>query len=381
MKIVRALKMRIYPNEEQKGKIDQTIGACRFVYNHMLVRNKKSYERRGEHLSYNEMQNLLPVMKNYLPWLKDADSQALKYACRQINTAYYRFFKKKSNFPKFHSKRMNRQSYTTTYNASIAYDAKNRKVKLPFLGWMQCSDNRVLDNPNFKYATVSRQNGKYYVSITYSIEKDIVPVPVNENQALGLDYKSDGLYVDSNGNVAGMPKWFRNSQAKLKKEQRKLRNKRGSKKCETKSKSYSKQLQKVNNLYEHIANQRLDYLQKLSTHLADTYDVILIEDLDMKAIANKDFGNGKATLDNGWAMLTTMLDYKLKERGKHLQKIDRWYPSSQTCSVCGCINSETKNLSIRKWMCPHCGAEHDRDINAAINIKQEGLRLLGVVSF
>lgn len=379
MKIVRALKMRIYPNEEQKAKIDQTIGACRFIYNHMLVRNKKSYERRGEHLSYNEMQNLLPVMKNYLPWLKDADSQALKYACRQINTAYYRFFKKKSNFPKFHSKRMNRQSYTTTYNASIAYDAKNRKVKLPFLGWMQCSDNRVLDNPNFKYATVSRQNGKCYVSITYSIEKDVVPMPVSENQALGLDYKSDGLYVDSNGNVADMPHWFRNSQAKLKKEQRKLRNKVGSKKGELKSHSYSKQLQKIRSLHEHIANQRLDYLHKESTRLANQYDAILIEDLNMKAIANKGFGNGKATLDNGWGMFVIMLDYKLKERGKHLQKIDRWYPSSQTCSVCGCVNEDLKNLSIRKWTCPHCGTEHDRDINAALNIKQEGLLLLEAI--
>ena len=201
---------------------------------------------------------------------------------------------------------------------------------------------------------------------------------MSENQALGLDYKSDGLYVDSEGNVADMPHWFRLTQSKLKKEQRKLRNKRGSKKGEAKSKSYMKQLQKVNNLYEHIANQRLDYLQKLSTRLADMYDAILIEDLDMKAIANKCFGNGKATLDNGWGMFTTMLDYKMAERGKYLQKIDRWYSSSQTCSVCGFVNEDLKNLSIRKWTCPHCGAEHDRDINAAINIKQEGLRLLGI---
>ena len=244
---------------------------------------------------------------------------------------------------------------------------------------MRCSDNRILKDCEFKQATVSRKNGKYYVSITYTIEKDVVPVPMSENQALGLDYKSDGLYVDSNGNVANMPHWFRLAQSKLKKEQRKLRNKRGSKKGETKSHSYSKQLQKVRTLYEHIANQRLDYLQKLSTRLADMYNVILIEDLDMKAIANKGFGNGKATLDNGWCMFTTMLDYKMAERGKHLQKIDRWYPSSQTCNVCGCINAETKNLNIRKWTCPHCGAERDRDINAAINIKQEGLRLLEVV--
>lgn len=376
MKIVKALKMRIYPNKEQALKIDKTIGSCRYVYNHMLARNKKVYERRNEHLSYYDMQNLLPCMKEYLPWLKESDSQALKYACRQVNKAFDGFFKKKTNFPKFHSKRTSKQSYTTTKKTSIDYDAKNRRVKIPFLGWMRCSDNRILKDCEFKMATVSKKNGKYYVSITYIIEKDVAPVPVSENQALGLDYKSDGLYVDSNGNIADMPHWFRLAQSKLKKEQRKLRNKHGNKKGETKSHNYSKQLQKVNNLHEHIANQRLDYLQKLSTHLADTYDVILIEDLDMKAIANKGFGNGKATLDNGWGMFTAMLDYKMAERCKYLQKVDKWYPSSQTCSVCGCINSETKDLSIRKWTCPHCGAEHDRDINAALNIKQEGLRLL-----
>lgn len=376
MEIIRALKMRIYPNDEQKVKIDKTLGTCRFVYNHMLARNQKMYERREEHLSYNEMQNLLPVMKNYLPWMKEADSQALKHACRQLNTAYDRFFKKKSGFPKFHSKRMNRQAYTTTFKTGIAYDSENREVKLPCLGWMRCSDNRILSNPDFKYATVSRQNRKYYVSITYSIEKTVHPVAVSESQALGLDYKSDGLYVDNNGNMAGVPKWFRDSQAKLKKEQRKLRNKVGSQKGETKSRGYLKQLQKVRNLHEHIANQRLDYLQKESTRLADQYDAILIEDLDMKAIANKGFGNGKATFDNGWGMFTTMLDYKMTERGKRLQKIDRWYPSSQTCNVCGCVNEDVKNLNIRKWTCPHCGAEHDRDINAALNIKLEGLRLL-----
>ena len=203
-------------------------------------------------------------------------------------------------------------------------------------------------------------------------------MPVSKNQALGLAYKSDGLYVDSEGNVADMPHWFRLAQSKLKKEQRKLRNKAGAQKGEPKSHDYLKQLQKVRNLHEHITNQRLDYLHKESTRLAEQYNAILIEDLNMKAIANKGFGNGKATLDNGWGMFVTMLDYKMAERGKHLQKIDRWYPSSQTCSVCGCVNEDVKDLSIRKWTCPHCGTEHDGDINTAINVRQEGLRLLGI---
>ena len=378
MKIMRALKMRIYPNEEQALKIDKTIGSCRFVYNHMLARNKKVYQRRNEHLSYYDMQNLLPVMKQYLPWLKEADSQALKYACRQVNKAYDSFFKKKTEFPKFHSKRMNEQSYTSTKKTAMDYVPDEHKVKLPFLGWMKCSDNRILKDYDFKYATVSRKNGKYYVSITYGVEKCIIPVPVSENQALGLDYKSNGLYADSNGNVANMPHWFRLAQDKLKKEQRKLRNKQGNKKGEKKSKSYLRQLHKVQNLHEHISNQRLDYLHKLSTELANQYSVIVMEDLNMKSTANKGFGNGKATMDNGWGMFTTMLKYKLEERGGQLIKADKWYPSSQTCSVCGCINTEVKNLSIRKWTCPECGAEHDRDVNAAINVKQEGLQLLSI---
>lgn len=369
MEVIRALKMRIYPDDVQKAKIDSTIDSCRFIYNHMLARNRKVYDRRDEHLSYNEMQNLLPAMKSYLPWLKDADSQALKYACRQISTAYDRFFRHKARFPKFHSRRTARQSYTTTNKATIDYSPSEKRVRLPFLGWMSCSDSRVLKNHSFRYATVSRQNGKYYVSITYSIEKNIVPVPVSESQALGLDYKSDGLYRDDTGHTAGMPKWFRESQAKLKKEQRKLRRKKGWKKGEAKSNGFLRQMQKVRNLYEHIANQRNDYLQKLSTELADSYDAILIEDLDAKAMANRGFGNGKATLDNGWGMFTVMLSYKMAERGKHLQKVDRWYPSSQTCSCCGCVDPEVKDLKIRRWTCPHCGAVHDRDQNAAVNIK------------
>lgn len=378
MEVIKALKMCIYPDDIQKVKIDKTIGSCRFVYNHMLDRNQKAYNRRGEHLSYNNMQNLLPVMKKYLPWLKEVDSQALKQTCRQLDTAYKKFFSKKTGFPKFKSKKKSRASYTTTYKATIDYLPSEKMVKLPFLGWMKCSDNRVLKNYDFKYATVSRVNGKYYVSITYSIEKNIIPAPVNENQVIGLDYKSNGLYVDNSGFVVDMPHYFRESEAKLKKEQRKLRLKQGGKKGQKQSNHYKKQSLKVARLQEHIANQRKDFLQKLSTQLAKEYDAICIEDLNMKAMSNKGFGNGKATLDNAWGKFTVMLDYKLAERGKRLVKIDRFYSSSQTCSVCGRKNEEVKNLSIRKWKCPNCGAVHDRDTNAAINIRKEGLKLLSL---
>lgn len=378
MKITKALKMRIYPNKEQALKIDETIGSCRYIYNHMLARNKKIYARRNEHLSYYDMQNLLPHIKEYFPWLKKADSQALKHACRQLNTAYDRFFKKKSGFPKFHSKRMNRQAYTTTNKRQIAYDSENREVRLPFLGWMQCSDNRILSSPDFKYATVSRQNGKYYVSITYSIEKKVHPVAVSESQVLGLDYKSDGLYVDSNGNIATRHKFYRESQTKLAKEQRKLSRKKGNKKREIKSNNFLKQQKRVNKIHRHIANQRNDFLHKTSTKIANRYDVVAVEDLNMRSLSNKSFGNGKATMDNGYGMFLNMLEYKLNNRGKYFIKVDKFYPSSQTCHTCGYVNPEVKDLSIRKWVCPACGAVHDRDINAAINIRDEDLRLLSL---
>lgn len=375
MIITKAVKIRLYPSREQQQKIDTTINCCRFVYNHMLSRNEKVYKRRGEHLSNYDMQNLLPMMKEYLPWLKDADSQSLKYVCKQVNNAYDNFFKKRARFPKYKSKRNPLQSYTTT-NMKF-FDTQNKKVKLPCLGWVRCSKIRSLPNEHkICYCTVSKTNNKYYCSITYKYEKDIVPAPINEKQVIGLDYKSDGLYVDSNGNKPAYDKYYRKSQATLAKKQRQLSKKIGSKRGEQKSHRWLKQKTRVCKLQEHVANQRKDKLHKLSFELTNTYDAICVEDLNMSAIANKGFKNGKATMDNGYGMLMTFLEYKLLERGKKLIKVDKFFPSSQICSVCGCIKKMP--LSERTYQCDDCGTIIDRDINAAINIKNEGLRLLRV---
>lgn len=377
MVVTKALKTRIYPSKEQAVQIDITINCCRFVYNSMLNRNNKVYQRRGEHLSYIDMQNLLPKMKIYLPWLKDADSQALKYACRNVDTAYQNFFKKRTRFPRFKRKHDNRQSYTTQHPTSLRY--KPQEVSLPKIGIMRCSDTRELPaGAKICNATISKEGDKYYVSIIYKYEKEVMPATVNENQVRGLDYKSDGLYVDDLGNTADMPHWYRLSQKDLAKQQKKLSKKQGSRKGERKSNRWLKQQKCVNKTHKHITNQRKDYLHKESTRLADTYDAICIEDLDMKALSNKGFKNGKATLDNGYGMFTNMLEYKLRERGKQLIKVDRFYASSQTCNCCGFKNPEVKNLKLRKWDCPNCGTHNDRDINAAKNIKSQGLLKLAV---
>ena len=224
-----------------------------------------------------------------------------------------------------------------------------------------------------KAVTVSQSSdGKFYASILFEYESDI-DYQVDLNNAIGLDYASNGLFVDSNGNIGTNHKFYREAQKKLAKEQRKLSRMKGSKKNEPKSNNYIKQLRKANKIHEHIANQRNDNLHKLSTEIANLYDVVCVEDLNMTAIGNKGFGNGKATYDNGYGMFLNMLEYKLSDRGKTLVRVDKFYPSSQLCSGCG--NRKKLTLADRKYICT-CGLEIDRDLNAAINIKNEGLRLL-----
>ncbi len=388
MVITRAVKIRIYPNKEQSERIDTTLDCCRFVYNHMLARNLKIYERRGKHMSYYDMQNLLPKMKEYLPWLKDADSKALKYTCKQLDMAFEKFFKKQTGFPNFKSKKNPLQSYTTTNMNCFAYE--KRKLKLPCLGWIKSSKVREFPNDaKICLCTVSKENGKYYCSITYKYEKDVVPVAVDENQVIGLDYKSDGLFMDSNGNVANMPHFYRNAQKHLRKVQRKLAHMIEShitgyktvfgkrypiydRPLET-CKRVQKQISKMAKLQKEVANHRKDFLHKKSYEMANTYDAVIVEDLNMVVMSNKGFSLGKATMDNGYGKFIELLSYKFLERGKQIIKVDQFFPSSQMCSVCGSIKKIP--LSQRTYVC-HCGLMIDRDLNAAINIRNEGLRIL-----
>lgn len=212
------------------------------------------------------------------------------------------------------------------------------------------------------------------MSVLFEFEQSITKVPVSDN-AIGLDYASDGLYADDKGKTGINHKFYRESHRKLAKEQRRLSRKKGSKKGEAKSNNYKKQLLKVNKTYRHISNQRQDNLHKISAEIANRYDVVCVESLNMRSMSNKGFGNGKATMDNGYGMFLTMLEYKLADRGKYLVKVDKWFPSSQICHCCGARHTEMKDLSIRTLRCD-CGLTMSRDRNAAINIKEEGLRIL-----
>ena len=370
----KAIKCRIYPTTEQEELFAKTFGCCRKVYNLMLADKIDSYKMTGK------FEKVTPAKyKTEYPYLKEVDSLALANVQLNLEAAFRSRFsktrKKKNGFPKFKSAKRSRKSYTTNNQKGTVAIIGNY-IKLPKVGMVKAKIHRLpKDDWKLKSATISKEgDGTYYASLLFEYDFEVVKVPVSDN-VIGLDYASDGLYVDHNGNVGTNHKYYRESHKKLAKAQRKLSRKKGSGKNEPKSNNYLKQLKKVNKLHRHIANQRLDNLHKLSTEITNQYDVVCVESLNMKSMANKGFKNGKATLDNGYGIFLNLLEYKLLNNGKYFVKVDKWFPSSQKCHCCGKIHSEMKDLSIRTMKCD-CGLVISRDQNAAINIKNEGLRIL-----
>lgn len=372
----KAIKYRVYPTTEQSVMFAKTFGCCRKVYNLMLSDKIESYKTTGKFATVTPAK----YKKDY-PYLKEVDSLALANKQMDLQAAFRNTFsksrKKKNGFPKFKSAKHSRKSYTTNNQNGTVAIVDNSYVKLPKIGKVKAIIHRIPDSSwTIKSATVSQESdGKYYISILFEFENTVNPYVADKNNAIGLDYASDGLYVDSKGNVGTNHKYYRESHNKLAKAQCKLSRMQGSKKHEEKSNNYIKQLRKVNMIHRHIANQRLDNLHKISTEIANQYDVVCVESLNIRSMSNKSFGNGKATLDNGYGMFLSMLEYKLSDRNKYLVKVDKWFPSSQICHCCGMLHPEMKNLAIRKMVCD-CGLTINRDQNAAINILNEGLRLL-----
>ncbi len=381
----KAIKYRLYPSREQAVLFAKTFGCCRKIYNLMLADRIEGYKATGKFPAVTPAR----YKKDY-PYLKEVDSLALANKQLDLQEAFNNRFsktrKRKAGFPKFKSRKHGRCSYTTNCQYSKKGKGSVRLegdgIVLPKTGVVKAVIHRLPgDGWRLKSATVSREpDGTYYASVLFEYEEPVTAYRVSPDNAVGLDYASDGLYVDSNGNKGTDHKYFRESQAKLAKAQRVLSRRKGSRKGEPKSANWVKQKRKVDRIHRHVSNQRLDNLHKLSTGIANRYDIVCVESLDMRAMSNKGFGNGKATMDNGYGMFLGMLEYKLKDRGKLLVRVDKWYPSSQTCSCCGHRNPELKNLGIRKWACPECGVVHDRDVNAAVNIRDEGLRMLAAAA-
>ena len=372
----RAIKYRVYPTTEQSVMFAKTFGCCRKVYNLMLSDKIEGYKATGKFPTVTPAK----YKKDYL-YLKEIDSLALANVQLNLQSAFKNHFsksrKKNNGFPKFKSAKHSRKSYTTNNQKGTVAIIDNQYIKLPKIGKVKAAIHRIPDDSwAIKSATISQESdGKYYISVLFEFENIANTYVADKNNAISLDYASDGLYVDNNGNVGTNHKYYRESHDKLAKLQRRLSRMQGSKKHEAKSNNYIKQLRKVNKIHRHIANQRLDNLHQISTKIANLYDVVCVESLDMKSMSNKGFGNGKATLDNGYGMFLSMLEYKLSERNKYLIKVDKWFPSSQICHCCGEVHPEMKNLAIRTMKC-NCGLVISRDQNAAINILREGLRIL-----
>ena len=366
-----AYKYRIYPNAEQEAFFVRTFGCCRKVWNLMLSDKTDHYREHKKMLH-----NTPAQYKDAYPFLREADSLALANTQLQLEAAFRNFFRdKRTGFPRFKSKRHPKQSYTTN-NQNGTVSITDGHIRLPKTGPVKAVIHREApEGWKLKSVTVSRNAaGEYYASVLYECDTAAMLPPAPAGSAIGLDYKSDGLYMDSDGHAAGMPKYYRDSQKKLAKAQRVLSRRQGAGKGEQPSANFLKQKLKLARIHGHAANQRKDFLHKESTAIAKRYETVCVEDLDMRAMSNKGFGNGKATLDNGYGMFLSMLDYKLRDRGGRLIKVGKYYPSSQLCSRCG--KRHPMPLSERVYVCPVCGMVMDRDHNAAANILHEGIRML-----
>ena len=370
-----ALRFCGMPTSAQMETLNQTLGACRWLYNRMLYDRSACYKHTGESL------NLTPAWYKHLSccqWLKEVDSLALANVQLHLNRAFGNFFNGKSAYPKYKRKADHYDSYTTNIASKGATNLRFRmgKRKTGFLtlpkidGEIRVRAHRTVPAHGvLKSVTVTHEpDGKYYFSLLYEVPHEEICHDIDLDNAIGLDMSMHNFCVDSNGKHIDYGKLYHAMQNRIAREQRKLSH------MEKGSSNYHKQRVKIAKLSAKAKHQRSDALHKLSRQLVDTYDMIGIEDLNMRAMSQS-LHFGKSVGDKGWGMFTSMLAYKAHRAGKRVIKVGKFFPSSQMCHECGRLHKLTKDLAVREWTCPDCGHHHDRDENAALNIRDEAVRI------
>lgn len=377
-----AFKIRLYPNQVQINQLDRTFGCCRFLWNQMLVEHQTKY-RQYKLDGIKSKYKTEAEYKKQFPFLKEADSKALQNVNWNLQDAYSRFFKnirdRKAKLtkrfvglPHFKSRHKSDQSYTTDMiNNNIKIDFEQQTLQLPkFKSPIKYSDPRVFIEKIHSVTVSKTKSGKYYASILIERDNPITPmISVNEEKLIAFDMSMKDFLVTEDYKLQN-PRFFRKALHKMVKAHRKVS--RSIKKSKNRLKA-RKHLAKV---YEHYVNQKKDWTHKITKKLTDTYAAVILEDLNIKGMSQFNKGYAKnVTKDFSWGEFSTILSYKMQRKGKHLIKVDRFFPSSQLCSSCGYQYKEL-TLDQREWICPECKFHHDRDINASQNLRKEGIRLL-----
>ena len=365
--ILRRATYELNPYYEQRPSLSQSCGCTRFVYNHMLEKKTKAYQADGTHISCYEQIKELPSLKREFGFLADVPSQSLQQAVMDLDTAYKNFFRHGAGYPQFKKKR-NGGSFRIPGNCGI--DFENWTIKIPKTGIVRIRKGHCKPvRGKIKSCTIRKTpTGRYFVSVLYETEPR---KPLNNGNAVGIDMGVKSFATLSTGEVFENQKYLKGNLKKLKRLQRSAARKyKKGRSRDNQSANWKRVMRQTAKLHEKIGFQRRDYLHKVSTEIARKYSTVCVETLNVNGMM-KNHHLSQAIGDCGWGVFIDMLSYKCDD----LRKIDKWFASSQICSECGCKNEAVKDLGVRKWRCPHCGAVHDRDVNAAKNILAAGVNM------
>ena len=364
--MIKGYKYKLIQNQEQKETLSKYFGCVRFIYNWGLERKIKTHKECGKSIGYVQLSRELTLLKQQkeFAWLKECSSDSLIQSLRNLETAFSNFFKKNAKYPKFKSKKRSRDY--VKFMQHVHFDFREWTVKLPKIGKVDLCKSRAFNQTTCKQGitTVSRDNcGTYWCVVTVD---DLQEMPskaeISKDSSVGIDLGIKDYAILSDGTKFSNPKHLENTKKRLAHLQKVLARK------EKGSKNYEKMRIKVAKCHRKIANKRNDSLHNISSYLVNNYKTICLEDLNVKGMM-QNHNLARAIQDASWYEFTRQLQYKSDWNGDNIIYIGRFEPSSKTCSVCGYINHDLK-LSDRKWTCTKCGTKHDRDINAAINIKE-----------